>query len=356
MPRWLELSAGFVAAQVNRSRHYGLVISRDRFECLDAFPYRPRVSLHANDVPYRLPQRWKDRIRHAQLAPLLGAYRIELVHAHFGHQVNDLIGMIGRRPLLLSLHGHDVTGLLHDQPQHYDRVVGAVDAVTVPSRFLAAAALKAGFAEDLIRVLPSGVDTSFFTPTPLPSGPPLVAFVGRLVAKKGLDVLLAAWPQVQVEVPEARLHVLGSGELAALLDETDDSVVAVQPDPSRRHDQVRELMQRASLVVAPSRTAPNGDSESLLLVNLEAGASGRPVVSTQHGGIPEYVKDDHSGLLVPEGDADALAQAIIRVLKDESLARRLATGGIEQAKIWDVNACAALMDDLYDELLARPRK
>ena len=91
-------------------------------------------------------------------------------------------------------------------------------------------------------------------------------------------------------------------------------------------------------------------------MNLEAGASGRPVVSTQHGGIPEYVKDDHSGLLVPEGDAEALAAGIIRVLRDRALAERLAAGGVEQANTWDVNACAARMDDLYDELLARPRK
>lgn len=356
LPRWLELSAGFVAAQVNRSRHHGLVVSRDRFVCLDAFPYRPRVSLYTNDIPYRLPQRWKDRIRRVQLAPLLAAYRIDLVHAHFGHQVNDLIGMIGDRPLLLSLHGHDVTGLVHAQPHHYDRVVGAVDAVTVPSQFLAGSAVAAGFAEDLIRVLPSGVDTSFFAPTPLPDGPPVVAFVGRLVAKKGIDVLLEAWPLVLEEVPAASLHILGEGPMASLRDTGRAAVHWYEPDVTRRHEQVREHIARATLVVTPSRTGPDGDSESLLLVNLEAGASGRPVVSTQHGGIPEYVKDDHSGLLVPEGDAEALAAGIIRVLRDRALAERLAAGGVEQANTWDVNACAARMDDLYDELLARPRK
>ena len=128
--------------------------------------------------------------------------------------------------------------------------------------------------------------------------------------------------------------------------------------PTRRGvtSRSRELVQRATVVVTPSRTAPDGDSESLLLVNLEAGASGRPVVSTQHGGIPEYVNDGDSGLLVPEGDAGALATAIIRVLRDSALATRLAAGGVEQARVWDVNACASRMDDLYDELLARPRK
>jgi glycosyltransferase involved in cell wall biosynthesis len=295
-------------------------------------------------------------LRHAQLASLLAAYRIDLVHAHFGHQVNDLIGMIGDRPLLLSLHGHDVTGLLHKQPQHYDRVIGAVDAVTVPSQFLARSAVAAGFAEELIRVVPSGVDTSFFTPTPLPDGPPTVAFVGRLVAKKGVDILLQAWPKVRAEVPDASLHILGEGPMESLAEAAPESVVWHRPEVRRRHEQVREHIARATVVVTPSRTGPDGDSESLLLVNLEAAASGRPVVSTQHGGIPEYVVDGESGLLVPEADPGALAAAIIRVLRDRSLAERLATGGVEQAKRWDVNTCAAQMDDLYDELLARPRK
>jgi glycosyltransferase involved in cell wall biosynthesis len=197
------------------------------------------------------------------------------------------------------------------------------------------------------------VDTTFFTPTPVPDGPPVVGFVGRLVPKKGLDVLLRAWPEVREALPAARLHVLGDGPLASLRDPDDDTVVWHLPDAARRHEQVRELIRRTHLMVTPSRTGPDGDSESLLLVNLEAGASGRPVVSTQHGGIPEYVLDGHSGLLVPEADPQALATGIVRVLTDADLAQRLAAGGVEQAKRWDVSACAARVDDLYDELLAR---
>jgi glycosyltransferase involved in cell wall biosynthesis len=354
LERWLELSAGFVAAQVNRSRHSPLVVSRDGWVNRDTFPVRHGVALNA--VRDRAPERWKYAALRLQLQPTLALRRVDLIHVHFGYAAKDVLDVVRHRPYVLSLHGHDVTGLLTDQPGFYAGVPREVDAVIVPSRFLATYAAKAGFAEDLIRVLPSGVDTAFFTPTPLPDGPPSVAFVGRLVAKKGVDVLLQAWPHVHAAVPSAKLHILGEGPMEHLAESADETVVWHRPDPSRRHEQVRELIAQSSLVVTPSRTGPDGDSESLLLVNLEAGASGRPVVSTQHGGIPEFVKDGHSGLLVPEGDADALAAAIIRVLQDPSLAQRLATGGTEQAKRWDVNACAARMDDLYDELLARPRK
>lgn len=353
VPRWLELSAGFVAAHVNHSRHHGVVIGRDAFVCLDAFPYRPRRSLHMDLVPGRSPQRVKDVIRLNQLRAVLAAYRIDLLHVHFGHPANDVIGAVGKRPYLLSLHGHDITGLVRDNPRHYDRVRDAVSAVTVPSNFLAAAAIREGFDPALIRVLPSGVDTSFFTPSALPEGPPVVVYVGRLVAKKGLDVLLAAWPKVREAVPDATLTVLGEGEMQPLLDDTDASVTHLRPTPARRHEQVRDLIRRATVVVTPSRTAPNGDSESLLLVNLEAAASGRPVVSTQHGGIPEYVEDGRTGLLVPEADADALADAVIRVLGDRDLATSLATAAVDHVAQWDVRRCTARVDDLYEELLLR---
>jgi glycosyltransferase involved in cell wall biosynthesis len=350
--RWLELSAGFVAAQVRRSRYPGVVISRDGWTNLDAFAYRPRHSLHR--LRDRAPERAKAAVLRLQLRPLLATQRIGLLHVHFGYPASDVLTVVGpHRPYVLSLHGHDVTGLLSDQPDRYADVVDAVDVAIVPSRFLATKAVAAGFDADRIEVVPSGVDTTFFRPSPLPTGRPVVAFVGRLVEKKGLDVLLAAWPQVREAVPAATLVVLGEGPQAALFGGADGSVRHLLPQATRRHEQVRDLLQRASVVVTPSRTAANGDSESLLLVNLEAAASGRPVVSTRHGGIPEYVEDGRTGLLVPEGDAAALAGAVVRVLADRRLAGRLADTAVAHVAQWDVSVTTARIDECYDRLLAR---
>lgn len=354
LERWLELSAGFVAAQVAHSRHDGVVISRDGWLNRGAFPVPHGYSLH--QVRDRAPQRLKYAALRAQLQPLLLARGIDLVHVHFGYAAKDVIDATRNRPFVLSLHGQDITGLVNEQPDYYAGVPDAVDAVIVPSHFLATAAEKAGFAPEKVHVLPSGIDTSFFTPTPPPDGPPTVAFVGRLVEKKGLDVLLAAWPSVRAEIADVRLVVLGDGELAHLLAGGDGSITHVQPSALRRHEQVRDVMRDSHLVVSPSRTARTGDSESLLLVNLEAGASARPVVSTKHGGIPEYVEDGTNGLLVSEGDAEELAAAIVRVLRDGELAARLANNGAEQAARWDVRGCAARVDDLYEAVLARRRK
>ncbi len=353
--RWLELSAGFVAGHVERSRHHAVVISRDGWENLTTFPHRPRHSLH--HLRDRAPQRWKATALRAQLRPLLAAHRCDLVHVHFGYPASDVLEVTGpQRPYVLSLHGHDVTGLLHHEPDRYCRVVGATDAVIVPSRFLARKAAAAGFDPDRIEIIPAGVDTAFFSPSPLPDDPPVVTFAGRLVEKKGLDVLLAAWPQVRDAVPAATLTVLGAGPMAVLLEDPGPSVSYLRPDPVRRHEQVRDLLRRASVVVSPSLTAADGDSESLHLVNLEAGACARPVVSTHHGGIPEYVADSVTGLLVPERDPEALATAIIRILTDRRLAHDLADRAPDHVAQWELGRCVARVDDVYDRLLARRRK
>jgi glycosyltransferase involved in cell wall biosynthesis len=349
--RWLDLSAGFVAAHVRNSRHSPVVISREGWWHLEAYDVRPRYTLcHLRD---RAPERYKYAALRAQLGPLLALTRTDLLHVHFGYAAPDVLDSMGKRPYVLSLHGQDITGLVKEQPGYYDKVIGAVDAVVVPSRFLAASAEAAGFTSDQIRVIPSGVDTTFFSPAPMPDGPPTVSYVGRLVEKKGLDILMTAWPLVTAEVPDAQLRVLGDGELAPLLADTPPSVTRLVPEAARRHEQVRDELRRATVVVTPSRTGKTGDSESLLLVNLEAGATGRPVVSTQHGGIPEYVDDGRSGLLVAEADPAALAAAIVRLLRDRALAQSIGQAAVNHVAQWDVRRCSSRVDDLYEELTRR---
>ena len=349
---WLELSAGFVHAHVSRSRHRGVVVSHNPTENLQAFPASPLWRL---DPLHRLipPSQWP-RVRTAALRAGAAAYRARVVHVHFGYVAGDVVPFVRASdiPLVVSLHGHDVTALPRTSPGHYDDVIATAAAVVVPSTFLRDHVVSLGFAPDRVHVIPSGVDTSWFTPSPLPVQPE-VAFVGRLVEKKGLDVLLEAWPAVRAGVPGANLTVLGDGPLASMVSQAGNGVRHLLPDPARRTEQVRELLRSARVVTSPSRTAADGDTESLLLVNLEAQASGRPVVSTRHGGIPDYVEDGASGLLVEQADAHALAAALVQVLQDDALATRLAQRGPAVASRYDVARCTGQVDDLYDELIAR---
>jgi glycosyltransferase involved in cell wall biosynthesis len=333
-----------------------VVVSRERLENVAAFPVRGRP-LSLAPIVDRLPPGARPTAVAAALASTATVGRLGIVHVHFGTRVQDVRGVVHRLglPLVVSLHGFDATSLPRRQPTLYEPVLDLVAAVIVPSRFLAGQATALGFPADRISVIPAGVDTRAFVATPLPEGPPVVGFVGRLVEKKGIDVLAAAWPHVRQRRPDARLLVLGDGPLRPLLHGLPATTV-VDPDPARRHDQVRDVLRAATVVVTPSRTAEDGDAESLLLVNLEAQASGRAVVTTRHGGIPEFVEEGKTALLVPEDDAPALAEALLRVLDDPVLAARLGGAGPAVAARFDVAGCVRRVDELYDRLRSRGRR
>lgn len=288
------------------------------------------------------------------LASVATAYRARIVHHHHGYRAHDVEGVCKRLrlPLVISAHGHDVTAFAREWPVDFGNTFLIASAVIVPSTFLIPYVEALGTPRERITVIPSGVDLAWFQPSPLPnSDHPRALFAGRFVEKKGIDVLMRAWPKVLSQIPEARLHVLGFGPLEDLARSGGTSVRVELADPTRRAEQLRDAIRGARVVVTPSRTAADGDAETLLLVNLEAQASGRPLVTTRHGGIPEYVAEGETALVVPENDADALAEALVRVLNDDQLAIRLASAGPEWARRFSVDDCVGRVDALYDALL-----
>ena len=277
----------------------------------------------------------------------------EVAHAHFGYAL-PYTRVLQRRagvPVVVSLHGDDATSWAAANPWAYQPDPSLVAAVVVPSRWLAARAVALGFDASQVHVIPAGVDTSFFTPSAVPLSP-VVGFVGRLVEKKGIDTLMAAWPRVQAA---------GTGRDAA----RGGRRAARVARPRRRRHAHRARRRRVAMgrcgpccetsrvIATPSQTAANGDAESLLLVNLEAQAAGRPVVTTRHGGIPEFVAENSSAVVVTERSPADLADALVRVLTDDALAQRLGAGGPRVAAEFDVAAMAAKVDDLYDDVVGR---
>ena len=345
---WLPASEGFVYDLVRNVHRPGVVVAVEPLENADRFPLADVHSLAwTNRIRFAPVIR---RARTAALTSLAARRDVAVVHAHHGYGLGELLDLVRRRrlPLVLSLHGHDVTGYLEQNPDYYRDAIELVTTIVVPSQFLVDHATDAGFHPERVRIIPSGIDTSLFAPSPLPDGPPMVLFVGRFVAKKGLDVLAAAWPQVASAVPEARLRVMGFGELEHLARSIRGHVEVVM-SPTRVA--VRDAMQQSRVVVSPSRTASNDAVETLLIVNVEAQASGRPVVTTRHGGIPEYVRDGETALVVPENDADALAEALIMLLTDDVLAGRLGAAGPSWAAQFDVALTAGRMDAVYDDAI-----
>lgn len=194
---------------------------------------------------------------------------------------------------------------------------GAIDVVVANSRWTAA------------RLASDGVDVDghvSYGVTPLEPRPPLaptpiLAFVGRLFRKKGVDVLLRAMPLVRAVVPNAQLLVVGQGPERKRLEELIEKLHlkdAVTMHGFVLRNDITTLLRDAWLQVVPSVY-----EEPFGVVTIEAMMRGTALVATNMGGPSDVVREGVTGFLVPPGDAGALAAAIIRVLGDRALAELL---------------------------------
>ncbi|GAB1641377.1 glycosyltransferase [Krasilnikovia sp. MM14-A1259] len=300
--------------------------------------------------------------RSPRLLALLRAARPDLVHAHFGGD-GWLISRAAahlRVPLVVTVHGHDVSrqpasaGIRGIRYRHNLRVVFDRAAVVLAvSGAIRDRAVTLGADPAKVRVHHTGV--------PVPAAVPClprrwdVAFVGRLIEKKGVTDLLTALATLRPHRP--RVLIVGGGPLELQL-RTDARRLGVEVTFAgvRTPAEVRDLLAQSRLLAAPSKTAPDGDSEGLPTTIVEASALGLPVVSTRHSGIGEAVVDGTTGLLGPEGDVPALAANLRRLLADEDLCRRLGRAGRDHvAARFDVRAQTRLLEDIYDDLVGLPR-
>jgi glycosyltransferase involved in cell wall biosynthesis len=161
---------------------------------------------------------------------------------------------------------------------------------------------------------------------PLPETP-TIAWVGMLQRSKNPHTLVAAWRELAVRLPEARLLMVGDGPLRPLVDGlVADFPGRVRAFPRLAPADVAGVLDDSTVLALPSWT------EGLGRVVIEAFSRGRPVVAADTGGIPDLVEDGRNGLLVPPGDAHRLAGALGKVLTDRRTAARLAAGARDDAQ------------------------
>jgi glycosyltransferase involved in cell wall biosynthesis len=180
---------------------------------------------------------------------------------------------------------------------------------------------------------PAAVDRPAIAP-----GRDYVLLVGRLSPAKGVDVALAAYPAFAAR---AALALLGPPQA-----DTPAGARAHVIAPGAPHDVVLAAMRHASVVIVPSR------SEGFGQVASEAMLMGRPVVASATGGLPEVVGDD-SGLLVPPGDAAALAGAVGALLDDPERRRRMGEAGRRRAHRLTADVAGDRLVGIYDGVLDR---
>jgi colanic acid/amylovoran biosynthesis glycosyltransferase len=253
------------------------------------------------------------------------------VHAHFASSAASVALDVHRLtgvPYSVTAHAKDI--YRHDLDLDYLRAKldQARFAVTV-SDYNRDHLSRLG-ARNVVRIY-NGIDLRRFAPNGGSADePPLVLAVGRLVEKKGFDVLIRACGLLRADGVRFRCRIVGKGELEDALQtliaalDLEQHVELLGPLP---REQLLELFPRASVVAAPCLVGSDGNRDGLPTVLTEALALKIPVVATPVTGIPELVEDGRTGLIVPERDPAALAAAIRRLIHEPETARRLAEAG-----------------------------
>jgi glycosyltransferase involved in cell wall biosynthesis len=175
--------------------------------------------------------------------------------------------------------------------------------------------------------VPNGIDLERFSPNGTPPWSPFrILCVARLVEKKGIPVLIEACRILRDRGHSFTCDIVGKGilrpQLEALIQEHRLRELVHLRGPATQGE-VRERYRASHLYVLPCIVAADGNRDGLPVSLVEALACGLPVISTPVTGIPEVVRDGHNGLLVPSGDAAALAEAMARLINDLGLYRSL---------------------------------
>ncbi|MDY6056152.1 glycosyltransferase [Micrococcus sp.] len=284
--------------------------------------------------------------------------RPDVVHIHFVTQAKGVAALARRHriPVVVTAHGNDVTEAAakggwrgHLYRWQARRILRRADAVIAVSDFIAGRVKALGAPERTLHRLPVGVEI-----IPREDREPVmdVVFVGRLVEVKGVWHLLSALDILRRQGRSVSACIIGDGpdreKLQRFASERDLGVTFLG---AVGHQQVPQLMASSRIFCGPSVTSRGGAVEGLGLVFLEAALQERPIVAFRSGGVGEAVADGQTGLLVSEGDDEALAAAIARLLDDPVLCSEMGKRGRARVEsLFDREKQTAELEEVYDSL------
>jgi len=208
---------------------------------------------------------------------------------------------------------------------------------------------------DRIHRVYNGLNLAEHRRAQLSAAPPRIVAIGRLIEKKGFADLVRAARLLKDKGASFRCQIIGHGPLEESLRRQIAELELsgeVELPGAKTQGEIAALFADSTVFVLPSVVDPAGGMDNLPTVIMEAMASGLPVISTPIGGIPEMVIDGESGLLVPPGEAGALAGALHRVIVDLPFARQLGENGRRRAEeLFSIERNARALVELIEGVL-----
>jgi len=308
-----------------------------KIPALNWFPivHSDRITLKINLIPGRFLNRLKG---------------YDIIHFHYSGDLSfPLFSYFVKKPKILHLHGFP--------PNFFKRYFlcrlmlrSMADLYISPSQLIEKGLIEVGVPEYKIRRLPNGpIDVDLFRSSGKKRDN-IILFVGRITFNKGLHVLIKSLNNLKKSI---HLVIIGPpwdarylGEMLKLIENKNkEGFHKITYLGAQDHRNVAKWCQRASVFVLPSLREAGG------IVNLEAMSCETPVVATNVGGVPEFVRDGETGLLVPANNPDRLAEAIQYLLDDEDVRIKFGREGRKWVvKHFSVEAVVERLCRIYEEI------
>ena len=332
------------------------------------FRYGPDASetlAYAGTMHEQVLRSWGARLRllrflssfRAAVRAAVRDLRPDVLHVHWwfpgGLTVWPGWGLPAALPVVITSHGTDLflldrIGLARPLAR---RVFARAHQVTVISTPLVPRVTALGVPAERVTVVPMPLDAATFAAGDGPRDADLLLFVGRLIERKGAEFAVRAVAELRQRGHKLRLLLVGDGPERAELERLAGTLgvrAAVAFAGMLPPAEVAPLYRRAAALVFPAVTDWKGEQEGFGMVLVEAMRSGLPIVATRSGGIPDVIADGRTGLLVPERDATALADAVARLRETPEEARRLAAAAqADVASRFAPEQIARVFDGVY---------
>ena len=289
-----------------------------------------------------------------RLRGIIAAERPSLIHAH-----SSKAGMLARlaarhsgipvvyTPHCFAFEGYPAGSVKWGLYRRLERrAIQLTTRLIAVSRAEQAAARALGYPDERIRHIPCGIPPAASGTAAAGRGEELydAAFIGRFCRQKGIDLMIDSIVHLTVGNPDLRFAIMGGGGSARLRRRL-ASLPQTAVFPFGEPDEVEKLLRQSRVLACPSRW------EGLPYLLLEAMSLGTAVVAAGVGGVGEVVADGREALIIPPGDAEALARGLSRLLDDPALCDRLTTAARVRVGDFSLDKMVSATAETYNEIL-----
>lgn len=359
----------FIVNQINTIKNYNVIVATicdtKLLPCEKQTITPQNISFISRSAKYLSSKTANDLYRQ------LKKYRIDLIHTHylvdaiFFSKLTKLFSV----PKICSAYGYDVTSF----PNHFwglpnlfmKNIFQEYDHFLAMSDDMKNDLLKIGCPDRKIKVHYYGTDIKRFLINQRDYeiiGKIKMLSVGTIEEKKAQHLVIEALSKINKQISDFEYHIVGSGDYLKICKQKvteiwlSDKVIFHGYIP-HYEDRLVKFYQDADIFILPSITLKDNDKEGIPGTIVEAMASGLPIISTYHAGIPSIIENGKEGLLVKERDVDALSNAILKLIEDKDLRKTLGKNAQQKAiEELDLYKGTERLEKIYEEVINKSGK